>query len=313
MTSRGLLLTGIAMVAFAGNSVLCRAALADGEIDWAAFTGLRLLFGALMLLLWIRPPSSSASPPSWQSAVALIVYAVFFSGAYVHVDTGTGALLLFGAVQITMVAVAAFAGERPSFLGVAGMTVASAGLVLLCLGGVSAPPIGAASLMLLSGAGWGLYSHYGRGQPFPHYATAMNFLRSAPVGVLLLVGAGLTEDPPSLKGVTLAIISGAVTSGLGYVIWYAALKHHTSTSAAAVQLSAPLLAATGGVVMLGEPVTLRLIVGGALVVSGIALSFRRPTEGDTSSRATNRKSVLRRSVLRDRLQGEGRAGGLLLL
>ena len=268
----------MAMIAFAGNSVLCRAALADGEIGWAAFTGLRLIFGALILLLWIRPPSSSSTPPPRRGAAALLAYAVFFSIAYLQVDTGTGALLLFGAVQITMVVVATMEGERPTPLGLSGILVASVGLVLLSLAGVSAPPIGAAVLMLLSGIGWGLYSHYGRGQSSPHYTTAINFVRCAPVGGILLVGSIITEGSPSRVGALAAMASGAITSGVGYVVWYAALRHHSSTSAAAVQLSAPLLASAGGVLVLSEPVTTRLIAGGALVMAGIGLSlFRLPS------------------------------------
>ncbi|MEL7371540.1 MAG: DMT family transporter, partial [Myxococcota bacterium] len=219
----------------------------------------------------------SSRRPGWPSTAALIVYAVCFSYAYLYVETGTGALLLFGAVQGTMVVAALRDGEKPSRLGLMGMAAASAGLILLVLPGISAPPLGAAAFMLMAGIGWGIYSHAGRGQPNPYFATATNFVRAAPFGVVILTVAVIFVAVPTFKGVLLAATSGALTSGLGYVIWYAALRHHTSTSAAAVQLSAPLLAIAGGIVVLGEPLTMRLLVGGVLIIGGIVLSLLKPT------------------------------------
>lgn len=280
--------TLVALVAFAANSLLCRMALGGNEVDASAFTTVRLCSGALVLapFAW-RSRADAALRPSWLSAFALFAYAIAFSFAYTKLSTGTGALLLFGAVQTTMIGAALFKGERPRAGEWAGLVLALAGLVWLVAPGVAAPPLLAAALMVAAGIAWGAYSLRGRGAPSPATATAWSFMRAAPLA--LVVTAALTFAPSftnesaaitdesafvhaNAVGVVLAAVSGAVTSGLGYVAWYAALRSHTATSAAIVQLAVPVLAGVAGVVVLDENVTLRLALAGALVLGGVALA-----------------------------------------
>jgi len=268
------------MLAFAANSVLCRLALQATEVDPTTFTTVRLMSGALVLwlvVLWRKRPASSTGG-GWLSAAALFVYAAAFSFAYVTLETGTGALLLFGAVQLTMIGYGLGRGERLARGQTLGLVVALGGFVYLVLPGLTAPPPGAALLMALAGAAWGAYSLRGRGAHQPAAASAANFLRAAPLAValallvLLLPGAELRPDG---LGMAYAALSGAVTSGLGYVVWYAVLPSLRATSAATVQLSVPVLAAVGGVMLVGEPLTLRLVLASVAILGGIALVLRR--------------------------------------
>lgn len=276
-------LTALAMLAFAANSLLVRAALVEGAIDPATLTLVRLGSGACILLPLLRGRlaktlASAGQVATWRGAISLLAYAGLFSFAYVKLGAGTGALLAFGAVQVTMVVVAAASGERPSVFGLVGMAIASAGLVLLVLPGLTSPPLLAAILMLGAGAAWGLYSHFGReAKQTPQTLTAQNFLYATLLALPLFALHALFSEQVHVTttGVGLAAISGAVTSGLGYVIWYRALVGLTATAAGAVQLSAPFLATAGGVFLLGETFHLRLLIGGVLVLGGIALSLRK--------------------------------------
>lgn len=270
------LLTLTTMVAFAANSILCRMALAGGSIDPAAFTAIRLASGAAVLLplaAFSAERRETREPRgSWPSAVALVVYALGFSLAYVSLDAGVGALILFGAVQATMIGTGVARGERPRLAEWGGLGLAMAGLVYLVRPGMSAPdPLGAA-LMLAAGIGWGAYSIRGQGSRTPIASTAGNFLRSVPFAlVALFIASSSLHVTPG--GVYLAVLSGAVTSGLGYVLWYAALRRLTTTRAAIVQLSVPVLAAAGGIAFLAEPATLRLAVSSVMILGGIALAI----------------------------------------
>lgn len=269
------------MVAFAANSVLNRLALQTTSVDAVTFTAVRLLSGAIMLgsiaLMRRSDVPAMFSAGSWPSAVALFVYAVAFSFAYTVLQTGTGALLLFGVVQLTMLGYGLGRGERFSSIQTSGLIAAFGGLVYLVLPGLSTPPLGPAALMALAGAAWGVYSLRGRGSSDPSAVSAGNFLRTVPFAallillVLLLPGTVLRFDS---LGVFYAVLSGAVTSGLGYLVWYAALPFLRATTAGAVQLSVPVLAALGGVMLLGEPVTLRLALSSVAILGGIALVLR---------------------------------------
>lgn len=268
---RTTVLTLFTLVAFAGNSVLCRMALKDGAIDPLGFTGLRLLSGALVLIPVLR---TGVRPWSAKSGLALVGYAIAFSLAYVSLEAGTGALILFGCVQFTMVGAGLRAGERPGPWAWGGIATAMAGLVVLVLPGVSAPDPGGAALMALAGVGWGVYSLLGRGVPSPVRATACNFVLAAPVGLVVLAVSWFGDRAQwSPEGVLLALASGAITSGLGYVIWYAALRGHTATSAAVVQLAVPLVAALTGVLLLEEPTSARLFGASALTLGGVAVAI----------------------------------------
>jgi drug/metabolite transporter (DMT)-like permease len=266
-------LTIAALLGFAANSLLCRTALGDGSIDAASFTAIRIGAGAAMLAVisLVRDRGSFRGAGSWASAVALVAYAAAFSFAYLRLTTATGALILFAAVQITMLGVSIARGDRPGAIEWLGIAIAIGGLVVLVLPGLEAPdPIGLA-LMASAGIAWGCYSLRGRGAVRPLAVTADNFLRAVPFAAVLLVAVPLAGGALSPAGVGLAIASGAVASGLGYSLWYAALPHLAPTRAAIVQLSVPVLAATGGVLVLGEPVTLRLVGATAAILGGIAV------------------------------------------
>lgn len=270
---RAVLLTSVALVAFAANSILCRMALGGARMDPAGFTAVRLGSGAatLWLLLAVRSGGLPRLEGHWASAAALFTYAGAFSLAYVSLDAGTGALILFGAVQLTMLLAGLRAGERPRPAEWLGLGLALAGLVVLVRPGISAPaPVGAA-LMAAAGIAWGVYSLRGRGSREPLRNTAGNFLMAAPVAVLLVPFAGGAGDWTA-SGVALAVASGALASGVGYAVWYAALPALTATRAALVQLLVPVLAAAGGVALLSEAIPLRLPVAAALVLGGVALA-----------------------------------------
>jgi drug/metabolite transporter (DMT)-like permease len=271
--ARLVLLTVLAMVAFAGNSLLCRVALKDTGIDAASFTALRLLSGALTLWLIVRLRGARpAAAGNWLSAAALFAYAAGFSFAYLSLPAGVGALILFGAVQGSMIGYALWSGERLRWLQGVGLLGACGGLVGLLLPGLSAPPLQGSILMLGAGVAWGAYSLRGRNAGDPTCVTAGNFLRAVPfaLGLSLATSAGLSLDG---AGIFFAVASGALASGIGYVVWYSAVTGMRATTAAAVQLSVPLIAAAGGVLFLGEPVTLRLLLSSLAILGGLALFF----------------------------------------
>jgi len=265
------LLTSLAMIAFASNSLLCRLALKQTAIDPATFTFVRIFSGAIALWLVTKMRRSSLNKSgNWASALALFAYAAAFSFAYVSLSAGTGALLLFGAVQATMILWGFHKGERLDLIQIFGLGVALTGLVVLVSPGLSAPSLIGSILMLGAGAAWGIYSVRGKVAGDAIAVTTGNFLRA----VLFAVVVSLTlisRAHVSLAGIAYAIISGAITSGLGYVIWYTALSGLKATAAAAVQLSVPVLAAAGGILLLGEPVTLRYVFASIAVLGGIAL------------------------------------------
>lgn len=266
--------TTLALVAFAGNSILCRIALRHATIDAATFSTIRLASGAATLLLvtvWTQRRVSHAKG-SWPSACMLFLYAVPFSFAYTSLSTGTGALILFGSVQVTMMIAALRSGERPHPLQWFGLGLALAGLVYLVLPGIAAPPLSGAALMALAGFSWGVYSLRGRGAANPIAQTTSNFVRSVPL-VLAVSLIALPRFHAEPTGVVLAVASGTFASGLGYVVWYVALPRLTTTRAAVVQLAVPILAAAGGVIFLAESVSVRLVLSTAIVLGGVALAI----------------------------------------
>ncbi|MBE0627240.1 MAG: DMT family transporter [Burkholderiales bacterium] len=269
--ARVLALTSLAMIAFAGNSLLCRLALKHAHIDAASFTTIRLVSGALTLWMIARlGRRAHGGGGNWPSALALFVYAAGFSFAYVSLPAASGALLLFGAVQATMISHGIWKGERLLRAQLAGLLLAFGGLVGLLLPGLSAPPLVGSILMLGAGVAWGVYSLRGRGAGDPTRVTAGNFLRAVPISIALsaLMFSGASVD---YAGFWYAVMSGAIASGIGYAIWYTALPALKATSAATVQLSVPVIAAVGGIVLLGEPISLRLVLASAAILGGIAL------------------------------------------
>lgn len=264
-------LTFLAMMAFAGNSLLCRAALKDSGMDAASFTTIRLVSGALTLWLVVRTRRSTvAGGGNWLSALALFAYAAGFSFAYLSLPAASGALLLFGAVQATMIGHGVWSGERFRKPQLFGLILALGGLVGLLLPGLSAPPLAGSLLMLGAGVAWGVYSLRGRGQGDPTRVTAGNFLRAAPIAGVLSV-LMVNQVSVDAAGFWYALASGALTSAMGYAIWYTALPALKATSAATVQLSVPVIAALGGVAFLGEEITLRLVLASAAILGGIAM------------------------------------------
>ncbi|GAA0785138.1 DMT family transporter [Marinobacterium sediminicola] len=271
MAVRVFSLTSLAMIAFAGNSLLCRAALQDTTIDAASFTSIRMISGALVLWLLIQLRNGEAvGRGSWLSALALFVYAAGFSYAYLSLGAGTGALLLFGAVQATMIGYGLWQGERFTAVQVMGLLLALSGLAGLLLPGMSAPPLSGAVLMLAAGCAWGVYSLRGRGAGDPTRVTAGNFMRAAPLALLLSI-VTMSQANLDIAGVAYAIASGALASGVGYAIWYTSLPMLKATSAATVQLSVPVIASVGGILLLGEALTLRLVLASIAILGGIAL------------------------------------------
>jgi drug/metabolite transporter (DMT)-like permease len=264
-------LTALAMIAFAGNSLLCRLALKHTGIDAASFTSIRIVSGALALwlIVLVRGGARGASG-SWPSAFALFAYAAGFSFAYVSLSAGAGALLLFGAVQATMISYGLWVGERLRWRQTAGLVFAFGGLVGLLLPGLSAPPLEGSLLMIAAGVAWGVYSLRGRGIGDPTRVTSGNFLRATSFTAVLSL-AMLPWAAIDVPGVWYAIASGALASGVGYAIWYTALRGLKATSAATVQLSVPVIAAVGGVIFLSEMVTLRLLIAAIAILGGITL------------------------------------------
>ena len=283
-TPRLALLVMLALLGFAGNSLLCRLALRGGDIDAATFTALRLCSGALALALLDALRRNAASEATgdgdvvargdWTSALALFAYAAAFSFAYLGLSAATGALLLFGAVQLTMLGRAFALGERLQLRQWLGLAAALAGLVVLLLPGLQAPPPMHAALMLLAGVAWGAYSLRGRGSRDPLATTAGNFMRTLPFAAALLAmsWSGAHFDR---SGVLAALASGALASGVGYALWYAALPSLRASTAGIVQLAVPVLAALSGIVLLAEPVGWRFALAAALTLGGIALATLR--------------------------------------
>ena len=272
------LLTTLAMLAFAANSLLARLGLIDGDADALGYTGIRLASGALVLALIVyfrersRAGGSFAVGGSWAGAGALFGYALAFSVAYLVLGAGSGALILFASVQFGMLGWAIFKGDRPSILEWLGIATALGSFVYLLAPGLVAPdPMGAA-LMIGAGLCWAAYTLIGRGSASALTDTAGNFIRCLPVAILLLL-AGLMLQAPTLRGTLLAVASGAIASGLGYAIWYAVLPSLTRTRAAFVQLTVPAIAALGGVLLIGEPLTLRLVLSSCGILGGVALAL----------------------------------------
>ncbi|WP_410498342.1 DMT family transporter [Chitinibacter sp. S2-10] len=271
MKQRILLLTTLTMIAFAANSILCRLALKQTSIDAASFTTIRLISGALMLSLIIRGRDGKLAG-NWRSALALFAYAACFSFSYLSLPASTGALLLFGAVQTTMLAYGFGQGERFLPRQWLGISCAIGGLIVLLLPGLTMPPLQGALLMLISGLAWGIYSLRAKGSGDPTCATAGNFVRASVFAIVLVMFQALFH-PLSipLAGLVYALLSGAIASGLGYAIWYTVLRDLNASSAATVQLSVPVLAALGGVILLGEILSLRLVISAIAILGGIAL------------------------------------------
>ena len=283
---RVLLLTILTMIAFAANSLLCRLALKSASIDAATFTSIRLASGVGVLYLLVRTRGNRMSMRGdWLSAVALFAYAAAFSFAYLSLPAGTGALLLFGAVQATMILAGLRNGEMLGAIQSAGVALAIAGLIGLVWPGVAAPPLLGAALMVCAGIAWGLYSLRGRGVGDPVSATAGNFLRALPFA-LLTSAAALPWAHYDGWGVLLALLSGGIASALGYVLWYAALPSLTAIRAAVVQLSVPVIAALGGAMILDETISLRSAVASLATLGGIALAIAdRTRSAEAAARA----------------------------
>ena len=281
---------GLALVCFAANSVFCRLALGGAEIDAGSFSAIRLAAGAaaVRLMLGFRADGRAQPSGSWISAGLLFLYAAAFSLAYLDLSAGTGALILFGSVQATMILAALWVGDRPDVRESAGVLLALGGLGYLASPGLAAPPLSRAFLMAIAGSAWGVYSLRGRGVADPLSDTAGNFARTLP----LAAGLGclaLRDSGVSAEGVLLAVVSGALTSGVGYVLWYAALRGLSATRAAVIQLCVPVLAAAAGVAFLSEEISVRLVLAAALILGGVGVALRgreKRRQGGLSSAAT---------------------------
>lgn len=268
-------LTTFALTAFAFNSILCRMALGTDEIDAASFTVVRLVSGAITLAFLLLAFGTTRNPlrsGHWVSAFFLFAYAICFSFAYLGLTTATGALILFGCVQMTMIGVSLFKGERPGVLEWLGLIVAFGGLVYLVFPGLSSPPLVSSLLMAAAGIAWGFYTLRGKGSEDPLADTTGNFIRTVPM-VIAASLPFLSQVHLSARGVVLAVLSGAVASGIGYTVWYTALKYHTSTRAAVLQLAVPVIAAAGGVILLSEAASVRLWIAAGLILGGILLTI----------------------------------------
>lgn len=270
------LLTVVAMLAFAANSILARLALSAGDADALGYTGLRIVSGAIVLALILLARNGGlvrSTGGSWTSAGALLLYALAFSIAYLMLGAGTGALILFASVQIGILSWAIVKGDRPGPVEWLGMAIAFAALIYLVSPGLVAPsPLGAA-LMIVSGLSWAGYTLLGRGSRSPLADTAGNFLRAAPAGVLLMVLGAVAFHLPSLRTAAYATASGAIASGMGYAVWYAVLPSLTRTRAAIVQLTVPAIAAVAGALIIGEPLTIRLAIALVGILGGVALAL----------------------------------------
>lgn len=266
-------LTALALLAFAGNSILCRLALGEQTIDAGSFTVIRLLSGIVVLGLILKMGQSTSKPASkgsWMAGAMLFLYAIAFSYAYMSLDTGTGALILFGTVQITMLLVSALRGHKLLYFEWFGVFIAFSGFVYLVLPTLSTPSLSGFILMTIAGIAWAFYTLKGKGSVNPLGDTAWNFLRTLPLVVILLI-ATMSQANLSEQGIWLAVLSGGITSGVGYTLWYSALGGLSPTQAAVVQLLVPVIAAAGGVVFAGESLSIRLIIASTLILGGILL------------------------------------------
>ncbi|MDO3385677.1 DMT family transporter [Gilvimarinus sp. SDUM040013] len=277
---RTALLTIFAMLAFAGNSILCRYALGSGSIDPLTFTLVRLVSGAIVLVFLLalvqrRSQVASSKLGSWPSAIALFVYALCFSLAYVKVGTAEGALILFATVQLASLSASAMSEAKPGLREIAGMLVALAGVAILLLPQASRPDLFGAIVMVLSGVGWAGYTLLGRGVANPLASTCGNFVRAALLAIICITPFVFHADGATLIGWGFALLSGGLTSAIGYAVWYQALAKLTITQASVVQLSVPVIAALGGVVVVKEALSVALLLSMVTVVSGIALTLRR--------------------------------------
>jgi drug/metabolite transporter (DMT)-like permease len=278
-------LTALAMLAFAANSLLCRMALGHRLMDAASFAAIRVISGAVVLSLMVMPRRRMRpGAANWRSVLALSAYMIFFSFAYLTLSAGTGALILFGAVQLTMFAVSLRAGEHVATPAWVGLAIAVLGLVYLVSPGLAAPDPPGAAAMAIAGAAWGYYSLLGRSASDPLEATAGNFLYSVPLMIVVALAFKSNWHVTS-EGVVLAMLSGGIASGLGYVIWYAALRGLTGTRAATVQLSVPVIAAFAGVVLLGEQVTPRLLLASAATLGGVWIVLAQRTRQAAPARS----------------------------
>lgn len=270
------LLTTVVMLAFAGNSILCRLALKGGHIDPLSFSLIRLFSGACVLALLVCIPAHTyrALQGSWIGALTLFGYAVTFSLAYVEMDAGPGALILFAAVPVGMLAAGLLRGERLGPLGVFGLVLSMASLAMLLLPGSTAPPLGSAVLMLAAGISWAGYSIHGKRAHSPAAATAGNFARATLLALLLIVPF-LSRVTWDSAGAAYAVFSGAVTSGLGYALWYRVVRQMSVTRAGIVQLSVPVLSVLGGIWWLQEPLTFRVVLSSIGVLGGVAIVLMR--------------------------------------
>jgi len=267
------LLTVLALIAFAANSVLCRLALGNESIDASSFTGIRLLAGAITLLILLSLQGgnkAATSKGSWTASFTLFLYAIMFSYAYLSLDTGTGALILFGSVQITMIILSLMSGTRLHLIEWSGVLLAFTGFVYLIFPNITTPSINGFIMMTVSGISWGIYTLKGRNSKNPLMDTTYNFVRSIPF-VVILAAFTMHNASYSSEGIILALVSGAITSGVGYTIWYIALGGLSSTQAAVIQLSVPVIAAIGGVIFVSEVITIRLIISATVVLSGILM------------------------------------------
>ncbi|MBO3760954.1 DMT family transporter [Ciceribacter sp. L1K22] len=270
------ILTAVAMVAFAANSLLARQALGVPAIDPAGYTALRVISGAIVLFLLFRRrrglTHGGSIPGSWPAALALFLYAIAFSAAYVDLGAATGALILFSSVQATMLVYAVARGDRPNLNEALGFAVAFAAFVYLVLPGAGRPDLFGSLLMIVSGVAWGAYTLLGRGSVDPLGETAGNFARASAFCIPLGFYA-VFDETATTAGVTLALASGIVASGLGYAVWYSALRGLTTFRAALIQLSVPVIAAAGAILLLGESLTLHFVIAGAVVLGGIAFAI----------------------------------------
>ncbi|CCN50078.1 putative Permease of the drug/metabolite transporter (DMT) superfamily [Vibrio nigripulchritudo MADA3029] len=268
----------IAMVAFAGNSVLCRLALADSQIDPGTFTAIRLISGAFTLFILVNLTRSGrrfslfSDDFNLKGSALLFGYAIFFSYAYIDLATGTGALLLFGAVQLTIIIVSLLAGIKLKAAAIAGVVISFSGLVILLLPGATQPDLTGAILMVVSGICWGGYTLNGKSSSNPLVSTQLNFI-GASIPVFLLLPWLVEWDSASREGILYALLSGSIASGLGYAIWYRVVKHISGLQAGVVQLSVPVIAALGGVLFVSEPITVWFLVSSLLVLGGIAITL----------------------------------------
>jgi drug/metabolite transporter (DMT)-like permease len=272
-----ILFTGLALIAFAANSVLCRLALGESAIDASTFTIVRLLAGAIVLTVIMsiskiksNSNTNSSTKGSWPASIALFIYALTFSFAYVTLDTATGALILFGSVQITMILMSIFSGNRLHISEWFGMAIAFTGFVYLILPGVTTPSVIGFLLMTVSGIAWGIYTLKGRGSKNPIMDTAFNFLRTMPFVIILAI-VTFKYAHYSSEGILLAVLSGSIASGIGYMIWYSALSGLSVTQAAVLQLLVPVIAAVGGIIFVSESISFRLTVSSAMILGGILM------------------------------------------